>query len=62
MTRRKEKAYNNSFFFLSFHFLKNLTACPVIVGSKWVSNKWIHERGQEFIRPCALEPDHDMEF
>ncbi|KAG5671125.1 hypothetical protein PVAND_001339 [Polypedilum vanderplanki] len=37
-------------------------ACPVIVGNKWVSNKWIHERGQEFIRPCALEPDHDMEF
>ncbi|XP_070493818.1 prolyl 4-hydroxylase subunit alpha-1-like [Chironomus tepperi] len=37
-------------------------ACPVIVGSKWVSNKWIHERGQEFLRPCALEPDHEMEF
>lgn len=28
-------------------------ACPVLVGSKWVSNKWIHERGQEFRRPCA---------
>lgn len=23
-----------------------------------VSNKWIHERRQEFRRPCALEPDH----
>ncbi|XP_055848271.1 prolyl 4-hydroxylase subunit alpha-1-like [Episyrphus balteatus] len=33
-------------------------ACPVLTGSKWVSNKWIHERGQEFIRPCGLEPDH----
>ena len=29
-------------------------ACPVFVGSKWVSNKWIHERGQEFRRPCGL--------
>ncbi|XP_030629494.1 prolyl 4-hydroxylase subunit alpha-1a [Chanos chanos] len=30
-------------------------ACPVLVGNKWVSNKWIHERGQEFRRPCNLE-------
>uniref|UniRef100_A0A8C0H0F8 Prolyl 4-hydroxylase subunit alpha-1 n=1 Tax=Chelonoidis abingdonii TaxID=106734 RepID=A0A8C0H0F8_CHEAB len=29
-------------------------ACPVLVGNKWVSNKWIHERGQEFRRPCTL--------
>ncbi|XP_018080873.1 prolyl 4-hydroxylase subunit alpha-1 isoform X2 [Xenopus laevis] len=29
-------------------------ACPVLVGNKWVSNKWIHERGQEFRRPCNL--------
>ena len=32
-------------------------ACPVLVGSKWVSNKWIHERGQEFRRPCGLKID-----
>lgn len=31
-------------------------ACPVLVGSKWVCNKWIHERGQEFRRRCALSP------
>lgn len=30
-------------------------ACPVLLGEKWVSNKWIHERGQEFIRKCKLE-------
>ncbi|XP_022906186.2 prolyl 4-hydroxylase subunit alpha-1 [Onthophagus taurus] len=30
-------------------------ACPVLAGSKWVSNKWIHERGQEFRRPCGFE-------
>ncbi|KAL4640976.1 prolyl 4-hydroxylase subunit alpha-1-like isoform X1 [Arapaima gigas] len=29
-------------------------ACPVLVGNKWVSNKWVHERGQEFRRPCGL--------
>jgi len=30
-------------------------ACPVLAGSKWVSNKWIHERGQENKRPCGME-------
>uniref|UniRef100_A0A673K6E3 procollagen-proline 4-dioxygenase n=1 Tax=Sinocyclocheilus rhinocerous TaxID=307959 RepID=A0A673K6E3_9TELE len=30
-------------------------ACPVLLGNKWVSNKWIHERGQEFRRPCGLK-------
>ncbi|KJH44694.1 oxidoreductase, 2OG-Fe(II) oxygenase family protein [Dictyocaulus viviparus] len=30
-------------------------ACPVLVGIKWVSNKWIHERGNEFRRPCGLK-------
>ncbi|XP_039282537.1 prolyl 4-hydroxylase subunit alpha-2-like [Nilaparvata lugens] len=29
-------------------------ACPVLVGCKWVTNKWVNERGQEFRRPCAL--------
>lgn len=32
-------------------------ACPVLLGSKWVSNKWIRERGQEFRRPCMLQND-----
>lgn len=27
--------------------------CPVILGSKWVCNKWIHEVSQEFKRPCG---------
>ncbi|XP_014213956.1 prolyl 4-hydroxylase subunit alpha-1 [Copidosoma floridanum] len=30
-------------------------ACPVLTGTKWVANKWLHERGQEFHRPCTLE-------
>ncbi|XP_050664922.1 prolyl 4-hydroxylase subunit alpha-1-like isoform X4 [Leptidea sinapis] len=30
-------------------------ACPVLRGSKWVCNKWIHEVGQELVRPCSLE-------
>jgi len=32
-------------------------ACPVLVGSKWVSNWWIHEYGQEFRRKCSLKPN-----
>jgi len=32
-------------------------ACPVLTGSKWVANKWIHEYGQEFRRPCSLKRD-----
>ncbi|KAG8185446.1 hypothetical protein JTE90_022377 [Oedothorax gibbosus] len=31
-------------------------ACPVLVGKKWVANKWFHESGQEFRRPCSLNP------
>lgn len=31
-------------------------ACPVLAGTKWVSNFWIHERGQEFTRPCSTNP------
>jgi len=31
-------------------------ACPVLAGTKWVSNFWIHERGQEFTRPCSVNP------
>ena len=29
--------------------------CPVLIGSKWVSNKWIFNFGQEFRRPCNLK-------
>ncbi|GIY42248.1 prolyl 4-hydroxylase subunit alpha-1 [Caerostris extrusa] len=29
-------------------------ACPVLVGSKWVGNKWLHEKDNEFRRPCSL--------
>ncbi|CAL9684436.1 unnamed protein product [Knipowitschia caucasica] len=31
--------------------------CPVLVGDKWVANKWIHEYGQEFIHRCTLNRD-----
>ncbi|EFO21561.2 prolyl 4-hydroxylase 2 [Loa loa] len=37
-------------------------ACPVLIGSKWVSNKWIHERGQEFRRPCGLSRSVEERF
>jgi len=29
-------------------------ACPVLHGSKWVSNKWIHYNEQFRVKPCAL--------
>nr|XP_019552005.2 prolyl 4-hydroxylase subunit alpha-1-like [Aedes albopictus] len=32
-------------------------ACPVLLGSKWVANKWIHQYHQEFKRPCDLQPN-----
>lgn len=31
-------------------------ACPVLLGYKWVANKWFHEVGNEFTRQCALDP------
>ena len=42
-------------------YLTRHAACPVLAGTKWVCNKWIHERGQEFRRPCKLWPDHPAE-
>lgn len=33
-------------------------SCPMISGSKWVANKWIHERGNEFRRKCSLNRYH----
>uniref|UniRef100_A0A9J2PY10 procollagen-proline 4-dioxygenase n=1 Tax=Ascaris lumbricoides TaxID=6252 RepID=A0A9J2PY10_ASCLU len=37
-------------------------ACPVLTGIKWVSNKWIHDRGQEFRRPCGLTPNAEERY
>ncbi|KAK9521083.1 hypothetical protein VZT92_020920 [Zoarces viviparus] len=31
--------------------------CPVLIGDKWVANKWIHEHGQEFQHRCSLDPE-----
>lgn len=36
-------------------------ACPVVVGSKWVSNVWFHERGQEFRLKCGLDPESSLQ-
>ncbi|TMW47302.1 hypothetical protein DOY81_007612 [Sarcophaga bullata] len=32
-------------------------ACPIIVGSKWVQNRWIREHDQSDRRPCELFND-----
>ncbi|CAH1720311.1 unnamed protein product [Chironomus riparius] len=37
-------------------YLTRHAACPVLIGSKWVANKWIREYGQESARPCDLTP------
>ena len=34
-------------------------ACPVLIGQKWVSNKWFHEYGNEFNRKCSLDENAD---
>ncbi|XP_046453814.1 prolyl 4-hydroxylase subunit alpha-2-like [Daphnia pulex] len=31
-------------------------ACPVLHGSKWVSNKWIRQYDQMFVAKCGLHP------
>ncbi|CAM1291323.1 P4HA2 (predicted) [Pycnogonum litorale] len=28
-------------------------ACPILSGTKWIANKWLHSHGNEFLRPCA---------
>jgi prolyl 4-hydroxylase len=33
-------------------------ACPVLVGTKWVSNYWVHEVGQELRRPCRKDSEN----
>jgi prolyl 4-hydroxylase len=34
--------------------------CPVLLGTKWISNKWFHYGGQELIKPCGaqMETEH----
>ncbi|XP_073949601.1 prolyl 4-hydroxylase subunit alpha-1-like [Choristoneura fumiferana] len=29
--------------------------CPVLRGSKWVAINWLHEVGQELLKPCSLD-------
>ncbi|CAK5047135.1 unnamed protein product [Meloidogyne enterolobii] len=31
-------------------------SCPVLLGEKWFMISWIREIGQEFFRPCGLDP------
>ncbi|GAB6027770.1 hypothetical protein CHUAL_002006 [Chamberlinius hualienensis] len=37
------------------NMLTRHAACPVLAGSKWVANKWFHERGQELRYPCGIQ-------
>ncbi|XP_060073668.1 prolyl 4-hydroxylase subunit alpha-1-like [Ylistrum balloti] len=31
-------------------------SCPVLLGSKWITTKWILEHCQEFRKPCRINP------
>jgi len=31
------------------------TGCPVLVGNKWIANKWVKWTGQMWTYPCATE-------
>eukprot|EP00794_Sanderia_malayensis_P012289 gene12289-13554_t len=39
------------------NYITRHAACPVLAGTKWVSNVWLHAKGQEFSRPCGLTED-----
>uniref|UniRef100_A0A1I8NZV9 procollagen-proline 4-dioxygenase n=1 Tax=Stomoxys calcitrans TaxID=35570 RepID=A0A1I8NZV9_STOCA len=39
-------------------FRTSHAGCPVLKGSKWISNIWFDSLGQELNRPCDLRPDH----
>ena len=36
--------------------------CPVLVGQKWVANKWFHDRDNEFRRQCFGNEDVESRF
>ena len=36
--------------------------CPVVVGSKWIANKWIKYYDQAFGFPCGLVPDSQYDL
>lgn len=39
--------------------LSRHAGCPVLVGSKWVANKWIHELGQNL--ECGTEKEDEAD-
>jgi hypothetical protein len=39
---------------LDVDFKTRHTGCPVLVGNKWVANKWLSNIGQEFNKPCEM--------
>ncbi|KAL6726378.1 hypothetical protein Aduo_008356 [Ancylostoma duodenale] len=59
---------NDALFWYNLHkygdgnVLTRHAACPVLLGQKWVTNKWIHERGNEFRRRCGLKMSDGERF
>ncbi|KAK1786008.1 hypothetical protein P4O66_017563 [Electrophorus voltai] len=63
LTDRPQSVQNSALFWWNLH--RNgqgdgdtlHAGCPVLLGDKWVANKWVHEYGQEFQRRCSRDPD-----
>jgi prolyl 4-hydroxylase len=36
------------------HPLTLHSGCPVLLGSKWLTNKWLFTKAQELRKPCSL--------
>ena len=34
--------------------------CPVLIGSKWITNKWVRANSQMFRRPCPLYTNREI--
>ena len=50
--------FSTSFFYsdIVFHELLDALTLTLFLHFRWVSNFWIHERGQEESRPCSTDP------
>ncbi|XP_034114540.1 prolyl 4-hydroxylase subunit alpha-1 [Drosophila albomicans] len=45
---------------LDMDFRTKHAGCPVLKGSKWIGNVWIHSATQTFARPCDVYRDNEI--
>ncbi|XP_037944125.1 uncharacterized protein LOC119676931 [Teleopsis dalmanni] len=58
--RRSVLIWYNMHESLEYDYRTKHAGCPVLKGSKWICNEWFHEIGQEFKRPCMLQPNGNI--